>query len=248
MKDSYRIIGDKVEVKDYDVSNNLDIVTYDYQDNIEDVLNKENELEEVMFHKNNTDNDINEIYNNLKLLEKDKNKVIKKTLLFTFLYYIITKNIDINILINTLNNFIALDITNITYGILFCTIIYYAMSMIGYAIYKKDYNYKLNCLEIEQKRLMEKVEEIKQQLIELKNNKTKNNTIDSNNQFISLGQIEKLRQIRNFILVNNRLSFNLKEYEKYYNEGILDEALGDSFNKQQINIMKEEIKKKTLKK
>ena len=103
-------------------------------------------------------------------------------------------------------------------------------------IIKRNNGYKLELEELEKELIKSK-----DQLSKLKADKTKNNQkVKESTRYVDIHNIhlEKLREIRNHLILYYQIGENEKKWLKYYNEGALAEKLNEQYYSKDIEKVK----------
>lgn len=243
MKESYKILENKVEVVDYQ-DENIVVLEYDYQDNITDILKKENEIEKLKKYINIVNMDLEKINNELNKHDKKVNRIIISSLLIPFSFGLIAKKNDININIGDL---ITIDSYNLIYGVYIYFINRCFINIICGKLVNKSLLSEYDLIKYELDNLNIKLEELIDELNILINNKTKDK-VKVSEDFISLNSKYHLNNINRFIDLNKVLSSNYQEFEKYYNSNELEKITNKNMSSEELGVIKDIIKKRTLKK
>ena len=220
MNKEYIYIDDKVEVKDeFDKTKKVD-----YSDNIEEILIKENIIEQI------------ELEQKKLLNEKKHNKNINFKLLKKAIFTLLSIPIVLIVLplITGIMELIALPII----GCILATIIPVYLSL--FLIYEynktnkinKGINSRLNYLENELKKEKENFEKLKQ-------NKSKQDAFVKVPVSKRVDDIKELKRLKEKLLIYYNCGYNQDKYTRYLNQGKLNDRLNKTFNEEQINIIED---------
>ena len=240
MKDSYNVLEDgKVKVNDYDNYGNLTEYGYNFQDNIEQLLEEENVKEYLEKELKELEE---EIIANESTIKRNKQinlalglSVIGVTIFFGFLSY----NLQIN-------NMIAGSWKILTYGsALMGLALATPLIWFGSRCNRKFSNIVNGCkVEIEEiKKLLDKTND---NINKLKNNKsnTREQEMKKIPGYIKVNSIEQLKNLKNHLFNYYSLGTHEKELSEYYQQGILDDVLEEKYDEDEKVIIKKHFEEK----
>lgn len=249
MKDGKIIyLSGKVLVNDYskDTENFVELKEYEYQDNIIEILAQENIIEELENRKKELNNRINKNYEAIK-----DNKNAQKTAIALW--------IGVPIFCAILGTVLSPGLTSVslfgikqawlsmaTFGFMVTTFVN------GFSFIALKQNLKIlkswkKGYEFESMQLEKELENSKEILKQLRNNKSRENeqqAMTKKTDDIHNIHLDKYRKIRRNLLVWREIGENEKELIQYYNNNMLDEKLADSYEKEEIEAVKTYFKNK----
>lgn len=221
------------EIKDGKVKaniDNIDIIEYDYQTNIDEIFIKENIIEKLVFDIFNKKCDkiqnihkFNDNYSKKVLIH---NLILTTTLFATIWFCVLPK-----MLIAALGASIASSL--LINGVAFLLDI----------VPKNKLKKKINADTLEIEQLEEMLQKEKKKLEELKNNKSKDILLDKSNSFKENSN-NKLKEIERLKNIYRICGYYAKELVKYQEKGILREKMDESFTNEDLNIIENIIREK----
>ena len=217
MNKGYTYIDGKVVVSD-DQGNQRQI---DYYDNLEEVLVEENIIEEL-YQRLGFVNDL--------IAEHECDRKNRKPLFLIAFAILILAIVGIDkIAFNSSISFSTL------FGVIGVGLPMTAL--FDYYLYckHKEKTETLNRFEDEKEIIKLQIEQEKEKLHQLEENKTRNNE-DLNNKSVNIDYREKLEKIREFI---RSLKYHTNDYYELYEKGLLEEALGIKYGKEGLEVVKQ---------
>lgn len=251
MKESYKYENGKVKIIDYDFDDNRKIIEKEYQDNIEDILDLENEIEYIEFNKYSAFDEIKSSENDLKEVRSNKRKTALICIIIPNLISYIINYINIDFGLNIFNNAIENIITEneILIFIFSSTLIYYSYKMVNYSLKERNIRRLLEAININIEMLEELLTERKNKLKVLNDLKEKNNEKEINdNKNINIDYKEKLKKLREELIILVEIAARYDEFLKYYNNNCLEEYLSEEYDKYEIEAIKKYYKNKVKRK
>lgn len=228
MKESYIITNGDVIVSDKK-EDTVELLKYEYQDNIEDILVVENILEEIGNIKNKKNKTIAEETNTINFINK---KFLLKVAVPFGLFGGVCNGIGMLLahvpIIETLMMCLIASTIAVGVGIIFPII----LSKKSTKRFIAGEKLKVNYLEIQE-------EKYKKLLNELKNNKTKNNINSAKNYTKNrVNHIEKINKIKEELSSLKAVLESEEIYRYCFEQGTLDDELINEYNEEQIEAVK----------
>jgi len=218
MNKEYIYIDDKIEVKDeFGKTKKVD-----YSDNIEEILIKENIIEQI------------ELEQKKLLNEKKHNKNINFKLLKKSIFTLLSIPMVLIVLplITGITELVALPII----GCILATIIPVYLSL--FLIYEYNKTNKINKgIDFGLNYLENELNQEKEKLEKLKKNKRKQDEIIKVSVSKRVDDIKELKRLKETLLIYYNCGYNQDKYTKYLNRGKLNDRLNKTFNEEQINII-----------
>lgn len=223
MKDSYKVLEDgTVEVIDYNDKKQKNIYTYEYQDNIEEILKEENNKEYLEYKKKRINHQIKS--NNVAL---NRNKKISKlwigsVILLEILFGYTFSLLKVGTFIGELN---MLSFAPVIFGTIM-SIPVLSSTFIGINKFKKENRgFKVELEELERQLKL-----TKDKINTLLNDKTKcNQEMKKNKDYKKISK-DELNKIINYLNSYYVAGYYEKEFYNCYKNGNLEKQLGDDFD------------------
>lgn len=251
MRESYKYENGKVKIIDYDFDENRKIIEKEYQDNIEDILDVENEIEYLGFNISSAFYEKKENEDDLKKIRSKKRKTAIISLIVPNLLAYIINYMNIDFSFNIFNKFITSGITEkeTLVFIFSSTLIYYSYKMVNYSLKERNIRLVLEALNLNIEMLEELLTIRKNKLKVLNALKEKNNEKKINdNKYINIDYKEKLKELREELIICIEIAARYDELLNYYNNNCLEEYLSEEYNKNEIEIIKKYYKNKVKRK
>lgn len=232
MKEKYIYKNGLIYTNDITEKKSHEFKIYDYQDNIDEILIKENIIEDLEKYKKEVLNNYKKINNNHFNI---KNKFIRANV-FSVLFMIL--------IINSIN---SLSFTYLTFITLSSSVIL-TFSVTTYIIikkiekkYKEKKKYYIGIIN----KINEELKTNNKKLSELKKEKTKDLEDNYKNDNINIiNYKERLLELKTLIKLYGEIFCNEEKYKKYYNLGILDKNIEKNYNENERKLIKEYFNKK----
>lgn len=242
MKDGRIIYYDeKVIVTDY--GKTIKSEDREYQDNIKEIIETENILEELFKEKCNLTKKIND--NNLEIqYKKEINKVLTYTLFLAPIFSAIVGSlIDKSLLIEEgLKVWQFLGMSGIILSVAsFAPFINMFKKIIKIKI-KENNGYNLEINEIEKE--LDKNKELLHQLNLDKSKENYEENLKKQHEDIHNIHLEKYKKIKDLLMLYYEIGENEKEFQKYYDKGMLDSKLEEAYESEEIDTIKTYFKTK----
>ena len=220
----------------------------DYNDKLDDILVSENIIEELNNRKE-------EILESLNLVVNSKKPSIKKLWfdisLSSILYSILFILVEIIMLWAAtgfndeyISNIIPKNFFSVYSIVFFPTIVLFTFFAKYLKYQENNYKYKTKLGYVfELKKLNKMLKEEKKKLKELQINKT----IIQTKENLSVSQVnylDKLKLLRDTLDFYNTLGYNENEFFEYYQNGELEEKLGDTLTNEEVYMAKDYFRKK----
>ena len=209
----------------------------DYCDNIDEILVKENLIEEI-------ENKIKDLSNECKKYNIKKKFIphatyvafLASAIISPLLFFILTgsnlffanSKIILFFYIKTLSSFLPL-------GIIIDSEIYYN---------HKDNLNEFNGINSELNYLKSQLKKEKENLIKLQNEKNTKRILDKQYCFKTVDDLKQLKRIKFYLNLYYNLGYNENKYYRYFQQGKLDKKLQKSYIKEEIDIAKEYFEEK----
>lgn len=221
MKEKYIYKDGKINAVDYNIIG-IDI-SYEYQDNIGEILKTENIIEFLEKNKNVIKRDIRELCNSIKRNNK-KMDLLEKILVI---------NSIVSALFLVLNPIIFISFYVLTLGI--CLVYLSVFSSIN-----NKYIKIINGNRLELKELEKELVKNKKYLIKLYKNKaiTEEKIKGIENKVNFVRYREYLKELRKYLKMHFYIGSNEKEFEKYYKDGSIDKKLEKEYDNDEIKLIK----------
>lgn len=241
MNKEYTYIDGKVIIRDEKGSQRPD----DYYDNLDDVLVQENVIEEM-------EKRIAELDKKSKMYKKYNKKRYIPTILpslsvistvgVPILFYLLTGTNPLTISTDTVFGVQNLAVSLST---IFSTIFIPIGALVEVVLYRqhKDFLKTADGVDSELEFLQKQLVDEKKELEQLKEDKTRDREVTTF-RVVTVDDKQQINMLKNYLSFYFNLGYNIREYYKYYQQGLLEQKLKNSFTPDGIEAAKEYLEEK----
>ena len=211
-----------------------------YQDNIEEILYEENVIESIGNKRNEL------IYKKARINLKLKKKTNKVFRIILILSSIISAVIIPQTMISTtalLGVFHVKDV--VTIALLIASIAFNVFDVVSEKKEKENLRKETSAITCELEFLYKQLDKEKEKLEELNNNKTKEN-IPEGLKISKINDRDLLENIKHNLELHYNLGYNLEQYYKYLEDGILEEKINEEYSQSDVDNAIEFLEEKGL--